>query len=417
MTGPTRARSASAFAGVVAAAALVVATAHGQATEPAERIAFESTRGANTDVFAMNADGSGETRLTSAAGRDGNPSWEPPRAGAGQRIAFESDRDGHLDIYVMNSDGSGVRRLTSNDVPDSAGAWSPDGTLIAFASGRDTDTSIHVIAPDGSGEREVTSGPDDRSPAWSPDGSSLAFESRGDLWTVRGDGTGRRRLTDTAASESQPAWFQFGIGADPSTPNDDLIVYSRSDPLAAGEIFVTPVRGGAPATISASGHEDVAPAWSGSGRRIAFASDRDGNFEIYAMQADGRLQQRLTMNQAPDMNPDWSGAPIREPIPTPSPAVMRSQGCTKHGNDKANRILGTSGNDRICGLGGNDRIFGLGGNDVISGGEGRDIIDGGKGNDTIFDEDGDVDTVIGGPGKDFGYLDRTDHRRSLEGWQ
>jgi Tol biopolymer transport system component len=53
--------------------------------------------------------------------------------------------------------------------------------------------------------------------------------------------------------------------------------------------------------------EDGYLAWSPDGQRIAFASDRDGNGEIYVMDSDGKNQRNLTNNPADDMFPDWFG--------------------------------------------------------------------------------------------------------------
>ena len=58
----------------------------------------------------MNADGTGQTRLTNNAGDDRSPTWSPD----GQKIAFASDRDGNVEIYVMNADGTGQTNLTNN---------------------------------------------------------------------------------------------------------------------------------------------------------------------------------------------------------------------------------------------------------------------------------------------------------------
>ncbi len=52
--------------------------------------------------------------------------------------------------------------------------------------------------------------------------------------------------------------------------------------------------------------DDVTPAWSPDGRRITFASERDGNLEIYVMNADGSGVNRLTYNGARDLFPAWS---------------------------------------------------------------------------------------------------------------
>lgn len=57
--------------------------------------------------------------------------------------------------------------------------------------------------------------------------------------------------------------------------------------------------------------EEYYPAWSPNGQRIAFASDRDGNFEIYVMKANGSSPTRLTNNPAYDADPDWAIAVIK----------------------------------------------------------------------------------------------------------
>ena len=59
----------------------------------------------------MNADGSGQTRLTYNATHDYFPRWSPD----GRRIAFASLQDSGWEIYVMNADGSGQTRLTDNE--------------------------------------------------------------------------------------------------------------------------------------------------------------------------------------------------------------------------------------------------------------------------------------------------------------
>src|SRR5581483_4213871 len=57
--------------------------------------------------------------------------------GTNGKIAFTSDRDGRYQLYVMNADGTGQSRLTTDAGNDAGPAWSPDGTKIAFTSNRD----------------------------------------------------------------------------------------------------------------------------------------------------------------------------------------------------------------------------------------------------------------------------------------
>ncbi len=96
------------------------------------------------------------------------------------RIVFHSSyAGGRTDIYMMNADGSGFIRLTDNPDGDSSPRWSPDGSRIAFYSWRNRNYDIYVMNADGSALTNLTNSPDmmDRSPAWSPDGSQIAFVS------------------------------------------------------------------------------------------------------------------------------------------------------------------------------------------------------------------------------------------------
>jgi TolB protein len=94
--------------------------------------------------------------------RDSNPVWSPD----GRRIAFESN----WQLWVMNADGSGQLRLTRTRTRNLAPSWSPDGRKIAFESKRDGQAEIYVMNPDGSGQRNLTRtrGWQERWSAWSP---------------------------------------------------------------------------------------------------------------------------------------------------------------------------------------------------------------------------------------------------------
>ena len=78
----------------------------------------------------MKADGTDQTRLTTSTGFDTFPAWSPD----GQRIAFDSVRDNDREIYIMGRDGSNLFRLTNHPGIDRFAAWSPDGTRLAIYS-------------------------------------------------------------------------------------------------------------------------------------------------------------------------------------------------------------------------------------------------------------------------------------------
>jgi WD40 repeat protein len=166
------------------------------------RIAFTSSRDGATDIWVVNADGSGAVNLTASGQTEGSPSWSPD----GQWIAFSRD----WEIWIMNADGTGQVRLTNDGFIDGAPAWSPDGALIAFTSNRDGVNEIYVMAPDGSGLTRLTH--NDRSdthPTWSRDGQRLAAESASGttgILVFDRDGSGATLVPNTTSPSWGPDW-------------------------------------------------------------------------------------------------------------------------------------------------------------------------------------------------------------------
>ena len=264
----------------------------------------------------MYIDGTGVTRLTNDAAEDARPAWSPD----GARIAFESDRDGQYDIYVMNADGSGLTRLTDDPANDVYPAWSPDGMRIAFASGRDEpdpyncqpacNFEIYVMNADGSGVKRLTVNPaEDFSPAWSPDGARLAFDSNRDgnyeIYVMNANGSGVTNLSSHGEWDVAPAW----------SPDGKRIAFS-SDRDGNWEIYDMSAGGSGVTRLTVNPAEDDRPSWSPEGSRILFASTRHDpdpencdpncNHEIYVMNADGSGPARLTDHPAHDWDPAWS---------------------------------------------------------------------------------------------------------------
>ena len=131
---------------------------------PVGRIVFQAS-GLSTDIFVMNADGTGVVNLTESPESDVLPSWSPD----GSRIAFMSDRDGNSEIYLMNADGTRPVNLTNHRAHDSSPTWSPDGSRIAFLSDRDGNGEIYLMNADGTRPVNLTNTPEHEGrPFWSP---------------------------------------------------------------------------------------------------------------------------------------------------------------------------------------------------------------------------------------------------------
>src|SRR5438067_7224537 len=89
------------------------------------------------------------------------------------------------------------------------------------------------------------------------------------------------------AADEFPAW----------SPSGDKIAF-KSDRDGNGEIYVMNVDGSRPTRLTNNPADEYYPAWSPTGSQIAFVSNRDGNYEIYVMRPDGVGQTRVTSNPA-----------------------------------------------------------------------------------------------------------------------
>jgi Tol biopolymer transport system component len=264
-------------------------------------IAFFSDRDGNAEIYVMNSDGSDQINITHNPGDDWDPSWSPN----GKKIVFQSWRDGNAEIYVMNADGSNQLNLSNDPTEDSHPDWSPDGTKIVFSSNRHNpggNCDIYVMNADGSNPIDLTnSSGHDWYPAWSPDGTKIAFSSNQDgdfeIYVMDADGSNLTKLTSNGNC-NQPTW----------SPDGSLIAFTH-DSWSGRHIYVMKTNGSNWQTVTTGYSEDNHdPNWF-LGGKIVFASNQDGNFEIYVIDATGSNQTRLTFNSANDFHPAWGLCP------------------------------------------------------------------------------------------------------------
>ena len=126
------------------------------------RIAFVTQRDGNPEIYVINADGTGATRVTNDPQTDGRPAFTPD----GQSLVFHSSRTaGKLQIWTVNIDGTGLTQLTRDSV-NSSPTVAPDGQTIAYVSTRNKDQDIWLMNRDGSNQRPFTRSPQQRE--WEP---------------------------------------------------------------------------------------------------------------------------------------------------------------------------------------------------------------------------------------------------------
>lgn len=301
---------------VVAAAGIAFAIRTFRATELPTRLATTIENGkigftalinraeSTAATWVVNPDGTGLGKLsrTSGIGGEFGPAWSPD----GSKVAFYVDDSvgGSYDLYVMNADGSGMTRLTDSSRDETNPVWSPDGTRLAYVVDNPDGTSeIFTMKADGTGKAKLTDGVHDLSPAWSPDGSKIAFV-RGaadyDIYTVRPDGIDLKKLTNFSGYEEMPVW----------SPDGSRIAFLSSQ---AGETELDVMNADGTGVAKLTDAPTDRPeccvgrvAWSPDGTTIAFGVYGDGNWDLYAVNADGTEQMRLTSESGDEVSPIWA---------------------------------------------------------------------------------------------------------------
>ena len=381
------------------------------------------------DVFIVRRDGTGLRRVTqprSSVPAYEAPSWLPD----GRTILFarlSDDLDD--DLFVTLPGSEGVRRLTDNTVADRDPSWSPDGALIAFVrtleSGpfgrRDQNHELFVMRADGSGVRRLTRYRDeDLAPAWAPDGSRIAFVRRVErsgvvaIYTIRPDGTGLRRMTVRPPGfHSAPAW----------SPDGRSIAFTVDQGTEQIPLYLVNADGTHLRRVARIADMAQGPQWSPDGRLIAVTGLTGCGGPcvipaVYVVRPDGTGLRKLAENTGGSLawSPDGrslaiaAGPIIEFDLHTgDTREIVRGDAnhdspdwqprCTRTGTARADRLAGSSGPDLLCAFGGSDRL---------RGGRGSDRLFGGDGDDRIDARDGTFDVVGCGPGRDLVLADKRD---------
>jgi len=279
----------------VGAVSLAAGGASGEA--PSGRIVFvRFVRGEQYELFKVQADGTGLVRLTHSRMYDEAPQWSPE----GRRLlALANGR-----LVLRSVSGRLLRRLPAAGFE---AHWSPDGRLIAYLVGRcpdptgksdDACADLWVVRPDGSGRRRLAAEAVDltvvaRPYGWAPDGRRLVymrFAARGGLAIV-GARDGRTRILPRTAPAAGPSW----------SPDGRWIAFSRQrGPFLGSDLYLVTPDGTSLHPIARGGRDVSRGTWSPDGRHIAYFRDvarveGGGRWAVVVADRDGSRPRRLAI--------------------------------------------------------------------------------------------------------------------------
>jgi len=283
---------------------------------PGYTVAFAHFGPRNTDLFIADADGKNAKPLAAHAENDSNASFSPD----GEWVVFTSHRKGSADVWRVRADGTGLEQLTDDPAFDDQAALSPDGKRLVFVSNRGGHANLWLLDLATKKVTQLTkhTGGDFR-PAWSPespDGEWIAFSSDRDskkpkgvsgfailhsteIYLVRPDGTGLRRLTKDQKFVGRPVWSRDG---------KTLAVYEAGLPEVNNIVAVKRQRGttqiatidvatGERTAVTSGKGEKWSPRWLAEGRIGYVSGGPDGGLEFTKGDAGAR---------GPFHNPCWS---------------------------------------------------------------------------------------------------------------
>ena len=241
---------------------------------------------------------------------------------SGKERRYAWDYDTAMDLYAFSEKTGALKALTSARGSDAEASYSPDGQWIAFSSMRDaynrpltaaekkhleTDPSyfgeIYIMRADGSGQKRLTSVPGyDGGPFFTHDGSRILwrrFDEQGliaDVWSMKLDGRDTRQLTDFGAMSWAPYEHMSG---------EYVIFASNKLGFENVELFMVDSRGmKEPVRVTYSDGFDGRPVPSPDGARLAWTSSRSGGQAGQLFLAEWNHAKALeAVKQAPPRQP------------------------------------------------------------------------------------------------------------------
>lgn len=265
--------------------------------------------------------------------------------GANGLLVFSSDRDSDFDLFVQNGDGSNLHKLVVRPGTDEFNpSWNPSGTRLVFQTGltNGSDFDLYLVNADGTGLTPLLVGSTNDLRAQFCDDSTVVFQRNvagiGDIYAIRTDGTGLRRLTDDPASDSTPTCSPAGTTvAFSSTRGGVQGIYEvplASAGAARGALLATPT------LLAANGLDaDYSP----DGTTLAYAGPdpADGSADIFTKDLMTGAVVQVTSSAPPVQN--------RLPKFYPSGSSnLASRSLTGSGSALSNTRINAGGSHDVC---------------------------------------------------------------------
>lgn len=252
-------------------------------------------------IYLINDDGTGVRPLeTSGLIRYQSPDWSPD----GIRLVLSGTRATEVrsDLYVLTL-ASGAPVLLPNTRGGRHPAWSRDGGRIVFLGEPELGTeAVLVVDADGLNPLQLDVGFVNSVdfPTWSPDGRRIGFV-RNEFDEFE-EVTAEIRVFDLRNSTQVLLYTAESVIRDLAwSPDGQRMAFTQAD-----EIYVLDmVNPSTPRRLSADQTRNSSPKWSPDGARLTFMSDREGDEEVYVMNADGTGVVRVTNSPGPDEEPAW----------------------------------------------------------------------------------------------------------------
>lgn len=265
------------------------------------RICFVSTRLGAPQVYRILSNGTGTAQVSSGGFPDIDPAYGPPTAPS--KIAFSSKRTGSYDVFLCDDDGSNLQRVTQTGRDCTSPAWYPSGSKVAFVSSENARKAVFSINTNGTSIARVSfSASDDDNPEVSPSGDRMVHDTlrvgERTVLEVGATGINLDRLTENGVESFDPCFDRTGelFAFATDRGSGDVNIYQCGASLDLSEATA----------VTANSGVSWQPTWSYDGSQLAFSTNRDGNFQVYRIEADGTGQLRLVNNAFECTHPSWS---------------------------------------------------------------------------------------------------------------